>query len=256
MIPGRYWPCFSSCHRRGSTLRSALKSTRLATHSTPGPRGRCVLLTRQFALAGGQSSPLPTPYLVARQTGKHDCRHDSRAKGAREERSRARDLPALYSQMVRSLETGRPMTGLGVVDRTNVTAAQATAQRVHSDGFFYARLGYSGIFGDRVYGTPSFGFGYRAELDSMAIDVSFLNTQMGSSSYYSSGASSSSLLKLSGLYLLNRESNSTPYFGGGLSWGSTNVSASQSLPLRPRACRRAPPRTTPPVDTAADFTAN
>ncbi len=190
-----------------------------------------LLLTRQFALAGEEvAADCATPYLLAHvRLGNTITVTLSGPLGTREGVALGLDdLPALYSQMVRSLETGRPMTGLGVVDRTNVTEAQASAQRVHSDAFAYARIGYSGIVGNRVYGMPAFGFGYRAELDSVAIDVSFLNMQVGSSDYYSSpGARAASLLKLSGLYLVNRQANATPYFGGGLSWGSTSISENQ-----------------------------
>src|SRR5947207_15974907 len=76
------------------------------------------------------------------------------------------DLPALYSQMVRSMVTGRPMSGFNVVDRTNVTESQASQKLVQSHSFGYARLGYSAIFGDHPYAGPAVGFGYRAELDS------------------------------------------------------------------------------------------
>jgi len=207
-----------------------------APRDTLAPEDRAasvLLLGRQFALAGEEVvNSCPTPYVVAHiKLGNTITVTLSGPKGTREGTALGLDdLPALYSQMVRSLLTGRPMTGLGVVDRTNVTAAQASAQRVHSDAFTYARLGYSGIFADHTYGTPAFGFGYRAELDSMAIDVSFINMQVGSSDYYgSSGARAASLLKLSGLYMLNREANATPYFGGGLSWGNTSVSASRPV---------------------------
>ena len=114
------------------------------------------------------------------------------------------------------------MTAMGVVDRTNVTASQASALRVHTDSLWYARLGYGSIFGDRAYGTPALGFGYRAELDPFAIDVSFLNFQVPTSNYGSSGASAGTLLKLSGLYFLNPQANLTGYFGGGLSYGHTS----------------------------------
>jgi hypothetical protein len=80
------------------------------------------------------------------------------------------------------------------------------------------------MFGDRAYGTPALGFGYRAELDALAIDVSFLNRQIGSSNYYSaaSSASAASWLKLSGLYFLNPEANRTGYVGGGVSYGRSS----------------------------------
>ncbi len=133
------------------------------------------------------------------------------------------DLPAVYAQIVRSIVTGRPMTGLEVVDRSNVTASQASARRVHSDSIWYARLGYASLFGDRAYGTPALGFGYRAELDSLAIDVSFLNFQFGSSGYYADAeATAGSWVKLSGLYFLAPRANRTPYFGGGLSYGRSS----------------------------------
>ena len=129
------------------------------------------------------------------------------------------DLPALYNQMVRAMVTGQPMTAMGVVDRTNVTSSQATGRRVHSDSLWYARLGYGSLFGDRAYGTPALGFGYRAELDSFGIDVAFLNFQFPTSNDASDSALAGSLLKLSGLYFLNPQASRTAYFGGGLSYG-------------------------------------
>jgi hypothetical protein len=197
-----------------------------------------LLLNRQFASAGEQVvADCAVPYMLAHiKLGNTITVTLSGPKGSREGTALGLDdLPALYSQMVRSLETGHPMTGLGVVDRTNVTAAQATAQRVHSDGFFYARLGYGGIFGGRTYGVPSFGLGYRAEIDKVAIDVSFLNFQISNSDYsYAAGsADSASLLKLSGLYMVHRDANSTPYFGGGLSWGHTSVYESRPVTVAP-----------------------
>lgn len=194
-----------------------------------------LLLNRQFAMAGEQVvADCSTPYMLAHiKLGNSITVTLAGPKGERQGTALGlEDLPALYNQMVRSLLTGRPMTGLSVVDRTNVTAAQAaTAPRVRSDSFTYARLGYGGIFGEQTYGTPSFGFGYRAELDKVALDVSFLNFQAGKPDYYgySANADSASLLKLSGLYLLNRNANSSPYFGGGLSWGRTDINETQPM---------------------------
>ena len=140
------------------------------------------------------------------------------------------DLPAIYSQMVRSIVTGRPMTGLNVVDRTNVTSSQAQSRRVHSDSLWYGRLGYGGVFADGAYGTPALGFGYRAELDSFAIDVAFLNQQFSSPGGHSSPkASAFSVLKLSGLRFLDPHANRSAYYGGGLSYGFRSISRG-SLP--------------------------
>jgi len=147
------------------------------------------------------------------------------------------DLPALYSQMVRSIVSGRPMAGFNVVDRTNVTEAQSVQHRVETDSFTYARLGYGTTFAGKAQGAPTMGFGYRAELDSFAIDVSFLNYQIRSagssynaaSGYYGSGGGvSGSILKLEGLYFLKPAANASGYFGGGLSWGVTSVSKGTS----------------------------
>jgi len=126
--------------------------------------------------------------------------------------------------MVRSIVTGR-----SALDRTNVTEAQSIAHRVHSDSIWYARIGYGALFGDHAYATPSFGFGYRAELDSLGIDVSFLNYQFRNLAfdYYSPSASAGSLLKLSGLYFLDPHANRTAYLGGGLSYGNTSFSDSR-----------------------------
>ena len=134
------------------------------------------------------------------------------------------DLPAVYSQMVRSLTSGQPM-GLGVVDRTNVSASQdLPPRRVHSEGYWYARLGYGSIFAQSTHNGASFGFGYRAEFDRVALDVSFFNAQLGDgSTYYGPSSSALSLLKLQGLFFTNPTSNRSAYVGGGLSYGHTEL---------------------------------
>ena len=118
-----------------------------------------------------------------------------------------------------------------------MTASQESARRVQSNSFGYARLGYGAIFGDHGYGGPAFGFGYRAELDSFGIDVSFLNFQLkapgNTSSRYGSysgyyygappnGGFAGSFLKLEGLRFMNPTGNTTAYLGGGLSYGGTS----------------------------------
>jgi hypothetical protein len=107
-----------------------------------------------------------------------------------------------------------------------VTAAQETGRRIHVDDIWYARLGYGTVFGDRSYGTPAVGFAYRAELDRLAIDISFLNFQIGSGDHRSPGASAASWVRLSGLHFLNPTASLTAYFGGGLSYGRRRISRS------------------------------
>jgi hypothetical protein len=152
--------------------------------------------------------------------------------GQREGRAQGMDdLPALYNQMVRSMLTGKPMTGFNVVDRNNVTEAQTIQHRVESDSFSYVRLGYGRTFGGIAQGAPTVGFGYRAELDAFALDVSFFNYQINSSNqsddypYYGNGGGvNGSILKLEGLYFLRPHANASAYLGGGLSWGGTSIS--------------------------------
>ena len=135
------------------------------------------------------------------------------------------DLPAVYSQMVRSLTTGQAM-GLGVTDRTNVTASQDLApRRVHTEGFWYARLGYGSLFAAQStdHGA-SFGFGYRAVFNRLGLDVSFLNGQLNDSGgYYGASSSAWSLIKLETLFFTNPTGNQSAYFGGGLSYGRTEL---------------------------------
>jgi hypothetical protein len=197
-----------------------------------------LLVARQFELAGERVAPerCLMPYTVSHvRLGETIVVTLSGPNGHREGTALGLDdLPALYSQMVRSIVTGRPMAGFNVVDRTNVTEAQAaSAKRVQSDSFGYARLGYGSIFGDRSYGGPTLGFGYRAELDSFGIDVSFLNYQVpssGSDSYYGSSQSNmaGSVLKLEGLYFMKPKANATPYLGGGVSYGFTDFGGTSS----------------------------
>ena len=190
----------------------------------PQDRTAAILfLTRQFELAGRRvSDNCAAGYTVAHvQLGEHIFVTLSGAGQTREGTATGlSDLPSLYSQMVRSILSGRPMTGFNVVDRTNVTTPQASAKRVHSDRYGYARLGYGAISGDHVYGAPSMGFGYRVELDSIGLDVSFLNWQGRTGTYgSSSSAMTSALLKLQALHFVRPTANASPYFGGGLSWG-------------------------------------
>jgi hypothetical protein len=195
-------------------------------HDTFSPSDQAaalLLVTRQFEQAGERVVPAgcARPYALSHiRLGNTIVVQISGREGQREAIAQGmNDLPALYSQMARSIVTGRPMTGFNVVDRTNVTASQATARRVYTDSLWYARLGYGSLFGNDAYGTPALGFGYRAELDSFAIDVSFLNFQFSTANSSSSSGSAQTLLKLSGLYFLSPRANRSAYLGGGLSFG-------------------------------------
>ena len=208
-------------------------------HDTLPPKDRAaalLLIARQFTLAGKRvvQTDCSTPYTLSHVTlgrtitvtlsGPNDHREGT-AIGLD-------DLPALYSQMVRSIVTGRSLGGIGVTDRTNVTVSQTSPRRIQSDSFAYARLGYGAAFGGQSYGRATMGFGYRDELDSFGLDVSFFNFQTSlsnagnaSGGYRASkGGATGSLLKLEGLYFLKPEANASTYVGGGMSWGTTDFS--------------------------------
>jgi hypothetical protein len=205
-----------------------------AAHDTFSPSDQAaalLLVTRQFEQEGERVVPAPCvrPYTLSHvRLGDTIVVHISGSEGQRDAVANGmEDLPALYSQMARSIVTGRPMTGFNVVDRTNVTVSQATARRFHTDSLWYARLGYGSLFGNDAYGTPALGFGYRAELDSFAIDVSFLNFQFSANnSSSSSGGTAQTLLKLSGLYFLSPLANRSAYLGAGLSYGHQSFGGS------------------------------
>jgi hypothetical protein len=137
------------------------------------------------------------------------------------------DLAAVYSQLVRSFVTGR--SGTAVADRTNVTVSQESSRRIQSDSYLYVRLGYGGIFGNDTIGGPALGFGYRAELDAFAIDVSLnvlsasARPTIGSNGYGRSGASSGSIPKIEVLRFHKPRTSASAYVGGGLSWGATHL---------------------------------
>lgn len=127
------------------------------------------------------------------------------------------DLPNVYSQMVKSLVTGAAMeTGGGATDRTNVTRDQAAPRRVSADGLKYVELGYGGVIAGGLQRGPAFGFGYRYELDRIAIDISL--TFLLASDGDGVGVTGA-YPKLGGIWYQKPIADSSPYFGGALSWG-------------------------------------
>jgi len=133
------------------------------------------------------------------------------------------DLPGAYSQMIKSLLSGTPLSTEGPgVDRTNVTTAQMSPNRVSADSLWYVRLGYGGVVGDGLTGGPAFGLGWRKELDRIGLDISFANlvlTKHNDSYENVSG----SWVKLGVFYYFDPYANYSFYAGGGLSWGGSHV---------------------------------
>ena len=206
------------------------------TFSASDRSAALLLLARQFELVGERVVPPPcdNAYVVSHvQFGTRITVTLAGPKGQRDATATGMDdVPAVYSQMVRSLWRGQPMEATGIVDRTNVSGTQAAApNRLHSDSMWYARLGYGAHFADQSYGGPSVGFfGYRREGNRFGIDVSFFNFQYKSSdrtySYYSPQGSSGvtgSWLKLEILRYFAPTADRSAYVGAGLSWSTTNL---------------------------------
>jgi hypothetical protein len=110
----------------------------------------------------------------------------------------------------------------------NATNRQASSFRVQSESFWYVRLGYGSILGEKPRGGPTLGLGYRVELDSLGIDVSFLNVQLTPRST-SSGGTVGSLLKLEALHFMKPAANASAYAGGGISYGATDLGSRNRL---------------------------
>jgi hypothetical protein len=207
-------------------------------HDTFSPaerRAAVLLLQRQFEREGAHvvAPGCANEYVVAHvRLGNTIAITLSGPAGTRDAVARGMDdIPAVYSQMVRSLLRGEPMQAGGVVDRTNVSRGQSeAANRVYSDSLLYARLGYGALFGDRTYGGVSVGMlGYRRELDAFAVDVSFFNLLYKSSSGpYGLGpgrdsGSTGNWLKLEFLRFTAPRADRSLYVGGGLSWSTANL---------------------------------
>jgi hypothetical protein len=197
---------------------------------TPDERVAAVrLVKKQFELAGHLVAEIPcdAAYTLSHiRLGNTIVVSLAGPLGSREGKALGLDdLPAVYSQMVRSFTTGQPMGSLAVLDRTNVSAAQdVPPRRLSSEGLWYARVGHDTLFGPSAHYGASFGFGYRGEFDRIGLDLSFLNVHTsGSDSYSSSGGSAMSLIKLEGLYFVSPSANRSAYFGGGLSYGRTEL---------------------------------
>ena len=132
--------------------------------------------------------------------------------------SKIDDVSKAYSQLVESLMTGKPLgVEAGTIDRTNVTNAQVSPNRVEADSLWYMRLGYGGIAASGLTTGPAIGGGYRYELDRIGLDLSFFNFVLtdDDSSYEATG----SWIRLGAVYYFDPFANNSLYAGAGIGWG-------------------------------------
>jgi hypothetical protein len=145
-------------------------------------------------------------------------------RGTRRERvQRIEDLPATYHQIARSIQSGTQNTNdSGNVDRRNVTDSQSDRRRVNADAIWYAKLGYGSTPAAGFHGGPAFGFGRRWELDSICINLGFLNFIMYQDADEFRGASAG-WIELGADYFFDPYANSSAYVGAGLSLGNHSI---------------------------------
>jgi hypothetical protein len=138
------------------------------------------------------------------------------------------DLPNVYSQLVKSLVTGAPVaTGGGAVDRTNVTKEQTAPRRVAADSLKYLQLGYGAVTSARLAYGPAFGFGYRKELDRIAIDIS-MTFLLANDTDVSDGVTMS-IPRLLFLWNQNPTADASEYYGLGVSYGFAAVKSDEMI---------------------------
>ena len=143
--------------------------------------------------------------------------------GTREARaSKLDELPMVYEQLAHSLVTGEPMsTGGGNVDRTNATNDQMAPRRVASDNVKIFRLGYGGVTGPATATGPVFGFGWRFELDQVAIELAGDMIEAADSSSRNAGFTGD--IRIGVMYYQDPIANASFYYGGGLGYGASAI---------------------------------
>jgi hypothetical protein len=145
-------------------------------------------------------------------------------RGTRRERvKKIEDLPATYHQLAHAIISGKENTNDGSsVDRRNVTDSQSQRKRVSADAVWYAKLGYGSTPAAGFHAGPAFGFGRRWELDSVGINLGFLNFILYQDSEEFRGASAG-WIELGADYFFDPYANSTAFVGAGLSLGNHSI---------------------------------
>ena len=111
------------------------------------------------------------------------------------------------------------------------------------EGYWYARVGYGGLFAESTHHAGAFGFGHRVAFNRLALDISFLNGQLTNSGlYYGSTSSAWTPIKLEGLYYTHPNGSRSAFFGGGLSYGRVQHSAVERWRFSGEWPRRRPAR--------------
>jgi hypothetical protein len=135
--------------------------------------------------------------------------------------SKIDELPQVYEQLAHAIVTGQPLGSDQNADRTNVTDAQTAPKRIASDNLKFVTIGYGLETGPGTAGGPAIGYGWRFELDRLAVEISgdIAIVSSTDSMGNSHGGVSGNLIKLAGYYYQNPISNASLYYGLGLGYG-------------------------------------
>ena len=134
------------------------------------------------------------------------------------------EIPSAYSQIVRALLTGAEISSTDTKTRDNVTDRQANPKRVKADTLYYVTIGPGVVAGAEPFAlNNAVSFGYRYELDEMALDLSYRFMIPGGDDQAEDGGSVGANINLSGLYFTEPNANSSVYFGGGMGFGGTSL---------------------------------
>ena len=133
------------------------------------------------------------------------------------------EIPSAYSQIVRALLSGEEMSSTDTKTRNNVTERQSKPKRVKADTLYYVTIGPGITMGaDPLVLNNAMAFGYRYELDQMALDLSY-RFMIPSEDQNNDGGAVGVNLNLAGLYFKDPNANSSMYFGGGMGFGGASV---------------------------------
>jgi hypothetical protein len=103
---------------------------------------------------------------------------------------------------------------------------------VAADSLKYVTLGYGGVIAGRFAYGPAFGFGYRKELDRIALDISGFNFLLANDSDPGTQRNFGfnwELIRLAGLFYQEPTADATIYYGGGISYGWIGVNNSSTF---------------------------
>jgi len=132
------------------------------------------------------------------------------------------ELPAIYDQLIRALDSGKELGDAGVTSRKNATFDQAVPNRVQADNIARLTIGYGATLGQAAAPGPTFGGGYRYELDRWAVDadVNLIFGQKGATATRGGFQAG-----IRGVYFFDPTASASPYVGAGAAflWASSEI---------------------------------